>query len=131
MGKYGHSLRSDNLLGHSAFMTKSDFISRQTALKSYVFKLALVYLAGLAGFMFWPEKKGPDGLDHIFVGCFFSYLFGGMIVFVWLQLRRRKQLGAFCPNCGKGFVKKSERLVIATGTCGGCGERILDDLPAA
>jgi hypothetical protein len=117
------------MLENITFMTKSDFISTQAALKSFVFKLAVVYVAGLACFIFWPEKKGPDGLDHLFVACFFAYFFIGMFLFIWLQIRRQRQLGAYCPKCSRRFGPKSARLVIATGKCGACGERILDDLP--
>jgi hypothetical protein len=118
-------------LGGIALMTKSDFISRQTALKSYALKLAMTHLAGLACFILWPEKKGPDGLDHLFVFCFFSYLFVGICLVAWLQIRRQRQLRACCPKCKKRFGPKSAQVVLATGKCGSCGERILDDFPAA
>jgi len=106
-------------------MTKDQFIVNQRALKRFGLTIGLLFIAGLALFGLWGSHL-PGGTSPLFKVSFCIYLFVGSILVVWLNFRRQKQLGACCPRCQKRFHENSARIVIATGKCGYCGERILD-----
>jgi hypothetical protein len=108
-------------------MTKNDFIVRQKTLKRYALKISLVHLAVLALFMLWPQKKGLHGTDPVFAICLIACLFGGIVLNIWLQIRKQKQPGYCCPKCGKRFGKNAAKIVLATGKCGRYGETIITE----
>jgi hypothetical protein len=114
-------------------MTKNEFISKQAEWKRYRFKIGCIYGAGLGLFMLWSfllsGMKDLHGTSPLFRVCGFIYFCGGVLLFLWLNVRRMKQLGAICPNCKKPLFFNAilTKNVIATGKCGRCGETIIND----
>jgi hypothetical protein len=62
----------------------------------------------------------------------YSLLFFGAVsswfyfLFVY-RIKRLREAGMSCDKCNKLFEHIDQRLVIATGRCSCCGERILSD----
>ena len=112
-------------------MTKEEFITRQSALKSYCLKISFLWIAGFGVFILWPiiaiGKMDMHYTSPLFQACFIVYLFGGLTLFAWLQIRKQKQLGCFCSKCLKRFgANRTVKIVIDSGKCTRCGEIIIE-----
>jgi hypothetical protein len=113
-------------------MTRLEFIAKRDKLR----KLALICgLVGLVGFiapvcfMSWLEPRREDLPAHLWSVLNFAALaiwFVGMTAFFIIQWRLTKRAGHCCPACKKSVIEMSS-VVIATGRCGHCGAKVLDD----
>jgi hypothetical protein len=63
-------------------------------------------------------------LTAVTTGVFASAMF--FSVARWPK-RRMKSLGVICPHCRKALVGLNSQVVIATGKCGFCGDKVLED----
>ncbi len=72
----------------------------------------------------WGTRFGPDATEGVGIAVmlvFFPILFGGLLL-ESRHVRRDPRLA--CPRCGRS-LKGMSTLVVATGSCGHCGRRIL------
>lgn len=115
---------NEKLIDRKAFM---EFWQKRYNLKS-AFVFLIVYVAGIIGF-FLPATEKMNG-DPLFIivwfVLFFSYLLG--MPFLWCRILYGKPDPQFlrCPFC-KNRLGRINKLVIATGKCGHCGNLILTD----
>jgi DNA-directed RNA polymerase subunit RPC12/RpoP len=71
-----------------------------------------------AGFFDRPE----------FLKRWFEGLFGCLLLALVVAASRVKQIfGVPCPNCGRRLFGISARLVVMTGNCAYCGEKVLNE----
>ena len=58
----------------------------------------------------------------------FEGLFGCLLLALVVAASRGKQIfGVPCPNCGRRLIGISARLVVMTGNCAYCGEKVLNE----
>jgi DNA-directed RNA polymerase subunit RPC12/RpoP len=101
-------------------MSKQEFIERQQRMNSVWRAWVLLYMLGTMAFIaiFVILEAFPLIVVPLFA---IPFLF-------WVIARNEKQIGIRCPHCGKSLWAKNSQIVIATGNCGHCGERILNDI---
>ena len=76
---------------------------------------------------------GPAWIDAASAICFTVMLaFNALFVFRFLQ-RKQRDFGLVCPHCKKTLMnqQRGSQIVIATGNCIHCGEKIFDEKVAA
>jgi hypothetical protein len=91
--------------------------------------VALVILFAPVGFMAWFEPRRDELPAHVWAVLnvvAISLMVVGLSLVCIIPLRLSKRLGLCCPECKKSVLNMSS-LVIATGRCGHCGGRVLDD----
>jgi len=114
-------------------MTRQEFINiratqRKTAAVCSV--VALIFLFAPAGLMAWLEPSRSELPAHIWTILHYTaitLMVGGALLAVIIPWKSSKRLGFCCPECKKSVLNMSS-LVIATGKCGHCGGRVLDDV---
>lgn len=79
----------------------------------------------LAGIM--DRLKPAIWIQVLYGLAFFGFLLGCIPLLAWITKRQQKQFGMICPNCGKPLVGVSSQIVVATGNCGRCGERVFTE----
>ena len=113
-------------------MTRQEFIKnrdkqRKTGIVSSL--AMLVCLFAPVVFMAWLEPRRSELPEHAWtisnVAAITVMVVGILSSFI-IQMRLTKRLGFNCPECKKSVFGMSA-LVIATGRCGHCGARVLDD----
>ena len=113
-------------------MTRQEFIKRrdkQRKVGAVWGFIAFVILIGPIGFMAWLEPRREDLPVHVWTVLnvvAFSLMVAGLSLAWIMPSRLSKRLGLCCPECKKPVLGMSS-LVIATGRCGHCGGRVLDD----
>jgi DNA-directed RNA polymerase subunit RPC12/RpoP len=120
-------------------MTKQELITRQQVWKRKAglesAGWVVIVFALLAGFVQLKNhveaRFHASWVDPVFAISFFVILGGNLLFVVWFGKRQFKRYGVACPHCGGPLAGRSGEVVVATGNCGRCGERILDDKPAA
>ena len=116
-------------------MTKPEFISRQKAMTKssnkwtagflVVFFGVLLANIPLAGFM--DREKPASWVQIVYGFTLFGFLIGNIPLMLWFVKRQQTRFGVRCPSCGKPLVGLSAQVVVATGNCGQCGERIFNE----
>jgi len=114
-------------------MTKDEFNSKQKAVGRYFLKMSLLWgfgfgLFALLRLFVLPAKKNIDEADPVSIAFLAIYGIFGLSFCVWLTMRRERQLGFLCPNCGKRFSKLNAKSVITAGKCMYCGEIVIEEL---
>jgi len=117
----------------TAFMTKDEFMANELAWKRYRDKFDYLWMAGLSIFFLWSYLASGRIDTHwtspLWQACLAIYLMGGMVIMFWLNIRRMRQLGMFCPRCkwGQYFLMNPvvKRRILATGKCR-CGQQIIE-----
>lgn len=115
-------------------MRKAEFISkigiwetRQKRNKRILMGCFFGALAMWLVFMNWLDHSAPSSPSRIALSCFPIFLLAALWVAQFFSIRRiYKRYGMKCPACGKGLGGVAP-IVIATGNCGMCGQRILDE----
>jgi len=119
-------------------MTKDEFISKESDWKRYRDKIGYLWGGGFGLFILWPflfsDKRDLHGTSPLWQVCFVIYFLGGVVMVFWLNIRRMRQLGMFCPRCkwGHYFLMNPivRRRILATGKCR-CGQEIIESHDAA
>ena len=114
------------------FITRQEFIERRDKQRkiSGIWSIVLLLLMfGPVCFMAWLEPRRHDLPAHVWT--FLSYttifLIFGVLASIYINTwRLTRRFGVCCPECKKS-VMQMQALVIATGRCGHCGGRVLDD----
>jgi len=113
-------------------MTRQEFIKNTNRYRNAVTVSALVALVCLfvpVGFMAWLDPNRSELPHHVWtilnIAAFVVIAAGYAFMFVRMS-RLSKPLGLCCPQCKKSVVQMSA-VVIATGKCGHCGARVLDE----
>jgi hypothetical protein len=113
-------------------MTRKEFIQRgdkQRKVSALWALVALAMLIGPIGFMAWLEPRHGDWPTYIWTilhVVMIVLMVAGVTSSFIIPSRLSKRLGLCCPECKKPLLAMSA-LVIATGRCGHCGGRVLDD----
>ena len=113
-------------------MTRQEFITKrnkQRNVGAVCALVALVILFAPVGFMAWLEPRRSELPAHVWSVLNFAAIalvFVGLSLVVIIPWRLKKRAGLCCPECKKSVLEMSS-LVIATGRCGHCGGRVLDD----
>jgi hypothetical protein len=126
-------------LGGIRVMTKQELIARQQVWKRKggfeTASLVVIWFASLAG-LIWV-KDGIEArihagwVDVLFTLLFFAVLVGIVPFMFWFTKRQHQRYGVACPHCGGLLAGRRIQILVAQGNCGRCGERILDEKPAA
>jgi hypothetical protein len=119
-------------------MTAQDFVTRYKAMRSSrTRRMGIAAAAGwaimLSGF-FWCrplvtflENRIPTDWAVSLNGYSALGIAGiGLLAFAFAQRYFLKRDGVSCPNCHQPLFGVSGRMVLMTGNCGFCGERVLD-----
>jgi DNA-directed RNA polymerase subunit RPC12/RpoP len=86
----------------------------------------LVYWAPL---FIWKRDLIP-GLSSTASTILFTCVLVWMLaVALYYQQVILKKLGLSCSDCGKKYIGQSYEIVMASGRCGGCGKKVLNDVP--
>jgi hypothetical protein len=116
-------------------MTKQDFISKKQAWAKSCRKYALILpcafiYPAIRGFLI--ESGLSRSLDNTFSTVIAVVFVANAIFIIWYFPRSQRKFGLACPHCHKFLAgQQSSQIVIATGNCGHCGERIFDENTAA
>ena len=113
-------------------MTRQQFIQSRNRYRNAAAIGALVWVVlffGPVGLMAWLEPNRGELPKHLWlvlnIGAFAIMV--AALSFVWIRTSRLpKRFGLRCPECKKPVVGMSS-LVIATGRCGHCGGKVLDE----
>ena len=113
-------------------MTRQEFIQSRNRYRNAAAFSALIWVIlffGPIGFMAWLEPNRGELPVTIWralnLGAF--VIMAAALAFVWIRSSRLiKRFGLCCPECKKPVVGMSS-LVIATGRCGHCGGKVLND----
>jgi hypothetical protein len=120
-------------------MTKQDFISRHKAWKQSTGKIGaigVVCFFGILGVIAFVDSYlqhhgWSTRIDSILGLIAIVLLLGLLPLVFWFQKHQQKRFGVICPSCGKPLVGRNGNVVIATGNCGSCGEKVYDKSHAA
>jgi hypothetical protein len=116
-------------------MTLKEFISRKQAWQASTSKVVVtgtLILFGLIFLISWLEHHlvvlgYPLWLDKVFV-CLLMLLSVCVIPLLKRFMTRQfEQFGVMCPKCGKPLVGRNSGILVATGKCGECGAKVLND----
>jgi hypothetical protein len=113
-------------------MTRQEFIQNRNRYRNAVAVVVLIFVFLFWGTIFlmaWLQQNRSDSLMNIWpalnVGAFAIMV--AAFSFLWIRTSRLiTRFGLRCPECKKPVFGMS-RLVIATGRCGHCGGKVLDD----
>ena len=120
-------------------MTKTEFITRQQALKradTFLSYISLImFLVGFPTTVVvrnWIREKPPSVQGWMLFGyLFFAIMFAAGIAFLigrsFVYPDRR---GVACPACGKPLVRTAGEVALASGHCGYCGAEVFDREPS-
>lgn len=115
-------------------MTKQEFIARQKALVARGRKWGIAWcvlflvltLGGIAVGDYLDSDTTPACFRIGFGVAFFAFLLGTVPWLLWFFKNQQRQFGLLCPSCGKALGAMGA-IVIASGNCGHCGERVLSE----
>jgi hypothetical protein len=113
-------------------MTREEFIKtrdKQRKVGAVCGLFAMVILFAPLAFMAWLEPGRSELPAHVWTilnVAAISLMVGGLSLVCIILMRLSKRFGLCCPECKKSVLNMSS-LVIATGRCGHCGGRVLDD----
>jgi hypothetical protein len=113
-------------------MTRQEFIrkrDKQRNTAAVCSLVALVIMFAPVGFMAWLEPRRDELPAHVWTilsVTAISLMVGGLALVCIISWRLSRRLGLCCPECKKPVMQMSS-LVIATGRCGHCGGRVLDE----
>jgi hypothetical protein len=109
---------------------KNAEIQRRQEIFSVAVLLACVFIAFLPAAIL-AERFDAIGFDlpsTLIALASFSIIGIAMYYFIYsLPRKRATQRGLVCPNCKRCFNPFTQQIVIASGRCGRCGYKILDD----
>ena len=117
-------------------MTKQDFISRleqnkEVSGKNVGLGLLAFFVVGISCVVFlgWMEKmKLPAWIENIIGVLTLVVMISPIFIMGWAVSRNLKKRNLLlpCPHCGHSLEGRvSAQIVIATGNCGHCGERVI------
>lgn len=90
-----------------------------------------VLFANLPMAEFMDREKPATWIQVLYGVAFFGFIFGNLPLLAWFYKRQQRRFQVTCPNCDKPLTGVSGQIVVATGNCGHCGERVLSDAHAA
>ena len=113
-------------------ISKQEYLQRQESYerqsnKESRFSLAAIFLVFAIS---WPivvhlDKPVMRGswVGWLWFSCFYLFFVCMAVVLIWLNKRNLKQHGLLCSFCSKPLKRA---IVVTTGRCGHCGERIVE-----
>jgi hypothetical protein len=113
-------------------MTRQEFIAKRNKQRkdgAVCALVALVIIVAPVGLMAWLEPRRSALPAHVWSILNFAaiaLMVVGLSLVVIFPWRLKKRAGLCCPECKKSVFEMSS-LVIATGRCGHCGGKVLDD----
>jgi len=114
-------------------MTKQEFIERQQAWKRHSGRRLAIWTVlwfGLMAGVIWIQtlvsaRTRANWVEPFFVLLLLAVLIGNLPVLIWYSRRQQRRFGVVCPQCGKPLATSGASIVVATGNCAYCGEKIL------
>jgi DNA-directed RNA polymerase subunit RPC12/RpoP len=114
-------------------ITKQAFINKQKSMIRSSNRWAVIFLVVFFGVLL-ANLSLAKSIDRaaiwtqvFYAIVFFSVLIGTIPLVMWFQKRQQKRFSVQCSSCGRPLVDISAQIVIATGNCGHCGERVLHE----
>ncbi len=117
-------------------MTKQDFIARRQAWRKNATKFALLDIVIVFAFggsvavvkNYVLSHGGPAWIDGACaIGLIVMLACNALFVFRFLK-RKQRDFGLVCPHCEKTLIEQQgAQIVIATGNCIHCGEKLFDE----
>ena len=113
-------------------MTRQEFISKNKALRRTLRYAGLgfgtVILALVIGFgTYLHEAEPPDPIPTYLMTVLFAVLMSFVAAMDWMLHRLHKRYGLVCPSCGRTLTEVSAQIAVASGNCGWCGAKLLED----
>jgi hypothetical protein len=125
-------------------MTKQQFISKEQAYKKIsgkgavmavlsVLGVSVIAFGGIAAVIYAQTQVRNQWVSVPLTFVAFCVLIVALGIcyqlFIRFLMRRLLRFGLVCTGCGCGFFGPSAKIVLKTGKCGRCGDKVLDDLP--
>jgi hypothetical protein len=113
-------------------MTRQQFIQGRNRYRNAAAIGAVIWVVmffGPVGFMAWLEPNRGELPPHVWLVlnvCAFAVMAAAWSFILIRTSRLTKRFGLQCPECKKPLFGMSS-VVIASGRCGHCGGRVLDD----
>ena len=112
--------------------TRQEFLRRQEAYNRQSNKEGIFFMVVM--FLFfavnWPlalylDKQVARGslFYWLWFSCFFLFFVCMGVAVLWFARRNLKRHGLLCPFCSKQLHRS---IVVTTGRCGHCGERVVE-----
>lgn len=115
-------------------MNRTELIEKLECHKSYASRALLAWfllLAGVAMFVWWVNLRAgflSEGIRPLFgFLLFLGGVYGAAGVAGFFIGRHNRRLGLFCPQCRGRLLGTSAQIVVASGRCGRCGAKMLDN----
>ena len=117
-------------------MTRQELVTRLTIYKKEMYRRGLVIAlcsllpgsALIVGLGIWLQPfTGALWEGIVFFGILLGFMTLNFLAFVytiWKSLPKKLDLN--CPNCGEFIMNTPPQRLIESGTCGGCGARLLE-----
>ena len=121
-----------------ALMTREDLVKRQKAAEKAELTegipLGLGALGFLGGLVWFDARYDMGNLDnlsnltYVLVGVSLIGGLGAIVILgLWLEIGMKKRFGTGCPNCNANLTKFAGAVALASGRCGKCGAKVIDD----
>ena len=110
-------------------MTISEFIEKLRQHRRRTCPLGFLVMVSWFGFAFVSSNLFREN-PLLFVATFITYFVVSCVGLRSWARRSIDQLSLDCPGCSKWLIGRKGRrseIVIATGRCGACGARVLED----
>ena len=72
-------------------------------------------------------KLIPENYSLVYRLLFFAFLFVIIVLTILIVRQRARRAGICCSSCQKPLSSSGIELAIATGNCGFCGQKFLED----